>query len=484
MNPKQDGTNTYAAARSASNTFRVPRPLRAILLIAFGAASICAQTPFNLGNIVVNPGGLPADPTPPPAPFQTPVRFQVINMDQVDDAYPAYGYYALARPTVAAGLERGMVVCFTGDSGTRWWNDGTATRVRDLTTSLLSKGFAVVQVRWVSNWHAAKKNDPALPGVARLACQPATIIKYIHESVFPQFDQLEHGVGEAGFCLIGNSGGASQISYALSHYGLDSIVDVLVPTGGPPHADMTRSIRAPMTGSDSDYWLDDSTMITFDKSFGIFQNGPALNNDQSALWTARWDAASIGKGGSDYVHPRTRINFILGENDSRAAGGSGMIPIYKGYYDTLKNASPISPFIRNVVFPVGTGHNVLGTAAGVTAVEAAIDEASPGGGDIDPPSAPTLTSPGSTTTDTTPTFQWSSVNDPSTPVTYRLQVDNNPDFSSPKLNISSLSSNSYTIPAGSALSTGTTYSWRVRAVDGAGNVGPWSFPARTVTISP
>ncbi|MBI2933694.1 MAG: S8 family serine peptidase [Planctomycetes bacterium] len=101
--------------------------------------------------------------------------------------------------------------------------------------------------------------------------------------------------------------------------------------------------------------------------------------------------------------------------------------------------------------------------------------------DTMPPAAPALVSPsdGSTTSDATPTFDWTDVTDPSG-VAYRIQVDNNADFSSPAIDASGLASSTYT--SASTLATGG-YSWRVRAVDGAGNAGAWSA-VRALSIAP
>ena len=76
--------------------------------------------------------------------------------------------------------------------------------------------------------------------------------------------------------------------------------------------------------------------------------------------------------------------------------------------------------------------------------------------------------PGSTVSPT-PTFEWTSVSDPSG-VTYTIQVDNDPDFFSPEVDVAGLTDNTYT---SSALADGTYY-WHVQAVDGVGNVGDWS----------
>jgi len=84
------------------------------------------------------------------------------------------------------------------------------------------------------------------------------------------------------------------------------------------------------------------------------------------------------------------------------------------------------------------------------------------------PGAPTLSSPanGSGTPDTTPTFIWSSV---SGATSYRVQVDDNSDFSSPE--IDQTTPNTQYTPS-SPLSTGTYY-WRVRASNTCGDSN-WS----------
>jgi hypothetical protein len=91
--------------------------------------------------------------------------------------------------------------------------------------------------------------------------------------------------------------------------------------------------------------------------------------------------------------------------------------------------------------------------------------------DTTAPPAPSLVSPenGENILDNTPTFKWTSVSDPSG-VVYNIQVDNDPDFSSPEVNVAGLTDNTYT---SSALAD-ENYSWRVRAKDNVGNIGNWS----------
>jgi hypothetical protein len=87
--------------------------------------------------------------------------------------------------------------------------------------------------------------------------------------------------------------------------------------------------------------------------------------------------------------------------------------------------------------------------------------------DLTPPSAPNLVSPanGSATNDSTPTFNWSDVFDISG-ITYEINVYDSVGISKGRL-ISSEFTPIESLPS-------DVYSWRVKAIDGAGNVGPWS----------
>ncbi|HUU79291.1 MAG TPA: hypothetical protein VMX55_13180 [candidate division Zixibacteria bacterium] len=84
------------------------------------------------------------------------------------------------------------------------------------------------------------------------------------------------------------------------------------------------------------------------------------------------------------------------------------------------------------------------------------------------PSSPVLVLPtnGIITNDPTPNLDWDTV---STAMVYRVQIDNNDDFSSPILDIYT-SSSSYICPT----LGDTTYYWRVCARDVAENWGDWS----------
>jgi len=79
--------------------------------------------------------------------------------------------------------------------------------------------------------------------------------------------------------------------------------------------------------------------------------------------------------------------------------------------------------------------------------------------------------------DSQPRFDWRDVTDPSTPVTYTLQISTDSNFSSTVLEKTGLTKSEYTLSAGEKLSPGSDgapYYWRVQAVDAAGNESPWT----------
>ena len=94
--------------------------------------------------------------------------------------------------------------------------------------------------------------------------------------------------------------------------------------------------------------------------------------------------------------------------------------------------------------------------------------------DTAPPPKTWLISPASgyCTNDTTPSFEWGEASDASG-VTYRLQIDDNDEFSSPCVNMHGVAKPQYTPTEYLALVNGDYY-WRVCAVDGVGQESAWT----------
>ena len=310
-----------------------------------------AAEPWPLGTFTL---GSPVTTNVPPG--FTAYSFTVSNCPRVTQ--PMNGTFGIAGPTQGSS-PRGLVIFFTGGPGSEWWSEqqaGPPELLRAFLEDLRAQGFTIVQVKWSGTWHHSSPGNDA--GTAHLGCRPATVIKYIHDRYY-----LPMGIprrrGQAGFCITGNSGGASQVGYALSHYGLESILDVVIPTGGPPHSVLEKCMLAASTDP---YFYNEGTRARIDKGFGFFNNdGPGFRQDAS--FTPRWQEESVATGGSDYDHPMTRVHFIQGAQDR------GMQTVGGDYYNRLRSEG--TWFASWEIAP-DTQHETYASASGRAALRAAI----------------------------------------------------------------------------------------------------------------
>ena len=151
------------------------------------------------------------------------------------------------------------------------------------------------------------------------------------------------------------------MSYALAYYGLDKLVDVLIPTGGPPHSALQKSCMQ-NAGEDA-YWFDAVTRRKIDRTFGIFSgNGPCYLRD--ARKVPRWTEESVGYGGNDYTYLNTRVHIIIGEKDRMQAG------ISTDYQQKLMNSG--TAILVEIV--ASAGHDIINYPLGRSALMAAITQ--------------------------------------------------------------------------------------------------------------
>ncbi|MGI9119619.1 MAG: hypothetical protein ACR2G7_05775 [Acidimicrobiales bacterium] len=208
------------------------------------------------------------------------------------------------------GAARGLAVFFSGGPGTAWWG-GSSASVGSFFDGLRADGIDVVEIKWGDGgWLESSPGERV--GPARLACRPATAVKWVHDNLYLPLG-VEAGPQQCGFCITGNSGGASQVAFALSDYGLDPIVDGAFPTSGPPHSALAKAcLRRP---GEEQYWYEpDEGARVIDRSYGFTDaEGPCVDHDPS--WASVWQQDSVDTGGTDYGHPSTRVHVIVGASD-------------------------------------------------------------------------------------------------------------------------------------------------------------------------
>ncbi|CAN5233194.1 hypothetical protein BH20ACT24_BH20ACT24_15130 [soil metagenome] len=246
---------------------------------------------------------------------------------------------------------RGMAMFFSAGRGTTKWGLFRGSTAPAFFDSLRGEGLVVVLVNWHDSWLEAAPGEEA--GPARLACRPSTVIRWVHDNVYESLSVPEHDAGVCGFCLAGDSGGASQISYALTHYGLDGILDVVVPSGGPPHAALAVGC---LRQGDRDLWFTNYSTPIMDASYGYYAgDGPCARRDES--FTDAWNRDSIDSGGSDYEYPNTRLVFLFGERDK--TGG----PTHATFFIDRLDGAALS--LDTTLVP-DTGHLMSRSPTGLT----------------------------------------------------------------------------------------------------------------------
>lgn len=185
------------------------------------------------------------------------------------------------------------------------------------------------------------------------------MVKWVHDTWYePLGVTPEPGV--CGFCLTGTSGGASQVAYALTHFGLAEVVDAAILTSGPPHAGLAKGCL-PGT-ADEAYLYPPSAREVIDGSYGARgAGGPCATADDG--FAPLFERDSIDTGGSDYEYPGTRVHFIVSPNDETVALRA------RDLADTLREAG--SPWV-GLEEVEGMGHDIQGSADGMEALVAAV----------------------------------------------------------------------------------------------------------------
>ena len=260
---------------------------------------------------------------------------------------PAVAAPARAMVTVAeaSGARRkGTILFTTGGPGTQAYED--VGYGPDVLAAAREAGFQTAQLNWIDSWLIGARDREE--GPARLACRPATVARWVHE-------RLASPESANAFCATGHSGGAAQISYMLSHYGLEELLDAVLLSGGPPLARLDLSCNRGQPANANvafpdwatniidagfGYWTADEPSESF--AFSASGSGPCARGDESFL--EKFRAASVASGDGDYVYPNTMVWFVFEGIDDTRAVAQGML-----YHDLI--ISEGSPHVRRTVVP-------------------------------------------------------------------------------------------------------------------------------------
>lgn len=246
---------------------------------------------------------------------------------------------------------KAVLMLFSGGSSGGWWSDASGD-IAALLPPVRAMGYTVLQVRWASGIYAVGGSTEDF-GPAKLMCRAATAQRFIHDYYYQPLDINPVGVGVCGFCVSGNSGGANLIGYGLTHYGLAPIIDVAIPSGGPPWSTIAKSCM--LTPGEEKYWFktDDRQGVDDRYGFSATTTGPCMTHNPA--WVSRWNADALATGGNNYYYPTTRVFLLEGATDKLFSAVS------LDFYARMQSAG--SPYVSWEATP-SAGHTYLASVTG------------------------------------------------------------------------------------------------------------------------
>ncbi|MFQ5506506.1 MAG: hypothetical protein ACE5F1_17185 [Planctomycetota bacterium] len=239
---------------------------------------------------------------------------------------------------------RGTVVFGVGGGGQGFYGDriGGLSLLQDLS----SKGFRIVDRSWKSSWFGSGVS------VKKQSCRYATLVTWIHKNV--------HTKG--AFCATGNSGGSAELAYGLTTWGLGDILDVAVPSGGPPMSRLDFACLRPTPAE----WAKLCPTIVPAGILECRTPGCTISATHRVCWTCSTRASAQELRDDSVLHPsakldykRTRVHVVIGARDCGVAT-LGML-----FYNAVTSE-------KAVEFPKGTPHWVATTQEGRDAIARAI----------------------------------------------------------------------------------------------------------------
>lgn len=243
------------------------------------------------------------------------------------------------RVTAATAPQVGVVIFASGGGGTGFVDTGT------LPARLAAAGYTVIDRAWRASWTGGGQ------GYVAAACRYATALHWIKENLAP----------EVAFCATGNSGGAAELGYTLGFYGVASLLELVMPTGGPVaarwdyycHGDSNASWLAECTADLPEGFC--TTGLPSCYAAGTPTSGGCSKTDVELYADSVTAPDAVMSFGDTYAH------FMQGLNDC----GDANVPIGLLFHDAVTSQ-------KSLQFLPNTPHVVTSTVEGQDAFYAAI----------------------------------------------------------------------------------------------------------------
>lgn len=212
------------------------------------------------------------------------------------------------KVTEPASASTGTIVFFSGGSGTGFYEVTYPNHApADILIPARSRNVRLIQAAWASDVFAGTN------GILIDMCRGATLLKTIHDTT-----SGGNKLHDAGTFLAatGNSGGASVITYAMTRYGGGDWMDCLVPTSGPPIANLAHGCMGGLNKT----WAATCNSLASGASCGYvtpsFQtidgayNGITACEVKAEGGQLAWARDSVINGAATTSFPQSTFNFI------------------------------------------------------------------------------------------------------------------------------------------------------------------------------
>jgi hypothetical protein len=199
----------------------------------------------------------------------------------------------------------GTVVFLSGGWGKGWYGDASEHHI-GIIDRMRDEGYETYEIKWLGEFGWGTDNFGQ--GFKKLSCGTSDIIRWIVTNIASNPDVVG---------ATGQSGGANELAYGLSIHDLESILDVIVLTGGPGRLDLVALCQ-----------MDDASgpKGTVDYVMGWQGDGDYCTTGNCPEWVVQaLQSESIitplSYESRDYDYPNTQLIFIEGENDIYAPQG-------------------------------------------------------------------------------------------------------------------------------------------------------------------
>ena len=255
--------------------------------------------------------------------------------------------------TEPTGVVKGTVILGTGTGGGSFYESFGQPAVNNIILPLLRNGFRVVQRSWFgSNGWLTGPGGPS-----KLACRYATLVDGVYKNI--------HTSGP--MCVSGNSGGSVEIAYALTRYDMGRIIDLAVPTSGPPFGRLDYGCLGPIDPVWSSQCEGQFSCEFKGQALKLIDAayGPASQDCQNRnpLMESTWYNDSVVSPFAQFNYPQTEMRFIFGDADHSEA-----VPLGKLYYDAITSSKKITTVSG------GVPHTIPGVDTGAKQIFADLSE--------------------------------------------------------------------------------------------------------------